>query len=79
MFYDPLFDLNRDGRIDAAEWAFMDEMLNPTSMDEYDDEIEDELDMAGLDYDDLSMMDEDEPREALEDAGLDPDDYYDEF
>ena len=78
MFYDPLFDLNRDGRIDAAEWAFMDEMLNPTSMDEYDDEIEDELDMAGLDYDDLSMMDEDERREALEDAGLDPDDYYDE-
>lgn len=23
MFYNPLFDLNRDGRIDACEFAFM--------------------------------------------------------
>lgn len=35
------------------------------------DEIEDE----GLDYDELEEMDEDERREALEEAGLDPDDY----
>ena len=34
--------------------------------------------MAGLDIDELEYMDEDERREALEDAGLDPDD-YDEF
>ena len=38
----------------------------------------DELEMAGLDVDELEYMDEDERREALEDAGLDPDD-YDEF
>ena len=31
--------------------------------------------MAGLDYDELLFMDEDERIEALEDAGLDPDDY----
>lgn len=31
--------------------------------------------MVGLDYDELSCMDEDERREVLEDAGLDPDDY----
>ena len=42
--------------------------------EEEDEEIE-ELEDAGLDYDDLEMMDEDERREAIEDAGLDPDDY----
>ena len=46
---------------------------------EEEDDLEDELEMAGLDIDELSDMDEDERREALEDAGLDPDDYDDEF
>ena len=46
---------------------------------EEDDELADELEMAGLDVDELEYMDEDERREALEDAGLDPDDYEDEF
>ena len=45
---------------------------------EEDDELVDELEMVGLDADELADMDEDERREALEDAGLDPDD-YDEF
>lgn len=44
---------------------------------EEDDELVDELEMAGLDIDELADMDEDERREALEDAGLDPDDYDD--
>ena len=44
------------------------------TLDEEDD-LEDELELAGLDIDDLADMDEDERREALEDAGLDPDDY----
>jgi hypothetical protein len=39
----------------------------------------DKLSIFGLDRFDLEMMDEDERREALEDAGLDPDDYEDEF
>lgn len=49
--------------------------------DDYDlefmdsDEIQEELEDAGLDLDDLEFMDPDERREALEDAGLDPDDY----
>ena len=46
---------------------------------EENDELADELEMAGLDVDELEYMDEDERREALEDAGLDPDDYDDEF
>lgn len=48
------------------------------SLEEDEDELADELEMAGLDIDVLADMDEDERREALEDAGLDPDD-YDEF
>ena len=49
------------------------------SLEEDEDELADELEMAGLDIDELEYMDEDERREALEDAGLDPDDYDDEF
>ena len=36
---------------------------------------ETELELSGLDPDELEFMDPDERREALEDAGLDPDDY----
>ena len=46
---------------------------------EEDDELVDGLEMAGIDIDELADMDEDERREALEDAGLDPDDYDNEF
>lgn len=42
--------------------------------DDYDYESDD-LDLYGLDRDELEMMSDDERREALEDAGLDPDDY----
>ena len=38
---------------------------------EEDDELVDELEMAGLDVDGIESMDEDERREALEDTGLD--------
>ena len=48
------------------------------ALEEDDDELMDEIEMAGLDADELEYMDEDERREALEDAELDPDD-YDEF
>lgn len=39
------------------------------------DDLVDEIEMAGLDVDELADMDDDERREALEDAGLDLDDY----
>ena len=38
------------------------------------DEI-DALEAAGLSYEELLLMDEDERREVLEAAGLDPDDF----
>ena len=52
--------------------------IGSDSLEEDEDELADELEMAGLDLDELADMDEDERREALEDAGMDPDD-YDEF
>lgn len=66
-----LFDFNHDGKMDAferaAEFAFLDEMIQ--------EEEKTEFEMSGLDADELEFMDPDERREALEDAGLDPDDY----
>ena len=49
-------------------------VVDGASDDETDD-LDDELEMAGLDRLELEFMDEDERREALEDAGLDPDDF----
>lgn len=43
--------------------------------DDSSEDFDDELEMAGLDRDELEFMAEDERREALEDAGLDSDDY----
>ena len=66
-----LFDFNHDGKMDAferaAEFAFLDEMMQ--------EEEKTEFEMSGLDADELEFMDPDERREALEDAGIDPDDY----
>lgn len=82
-------DLNRDGNVDAAEAYFGMEMLCSSreehealfgdagdfGEEEEETDFDDELEMAGLDRDELEFMDEDERLEALEDAGLDPDDF----
>ena len=81
-------DLDGDGKIDSTEKMFAEEMLC-TSREEHkalfgdagdfgDDTKEDfEMDAmaAGLDVDELELMDPDDRAEALEEAGLDPDDY----
>ena len=80
-------ELNRDGNVDAAEAYFGMEMLCSSREEhealygdagdfgeEEETDFDDELEMAGLDRDELEFMDEDERREALEDAGLNPDD-----
>lgn len=73
-FFGGLFDFDGNGKMDifesAAEFMFINDMLN--------DEKADEITAAGLDMDELSCMEEYERRTALEDAGLDPDD-FDEF
>lgn len=77
-------DLNSDGKIDGTEMMFAEEMLC-TSREEhealfgdvgdFEDDFEIDAMAAGLDVDELELMDPDDRAEALEEAGLDPDDY----
>ena len=82
--YDADFDFDEDGELDAYEYDVMNEVMfghdedsddSDDLEDELEDDLEDELTAAGLDMIELECMDEDERREALENAGLDPDDY----
>lgn len=71
-FFGDLFDFDHDGKLDsferAVDFAMFASLMN-------DEEAKTELELLGLDPDELEFMDADERREALEDAGLDPDDY----
>ena len=66
-----LFDFNGDGKMDsfekAAEFGMFMQMM--------DSQKNDELTAVGLNPEDLEDMGYFERREALEEAGLDPDDY----
>lgn len=69
--FDNLFDLNGDGKLDAFEkaaefGAFM-QMIDSVKKDE--------LIAVGLDPAELESMDDFERREAIKNAGLNPDDY----
>ena len=83
-----MFDRNRDGRLDhferAMEFEFLEELEREESSDccdDYDEKDEDydfdetELELAGIDPEELEYMDEDERREVLEEAGLSMDDF----
>ena len=81
---DEMFDFDRDGHLDPMERTMqldfelrmldddIDEDLDES--DEFFDELESE---TGIDRDEWEMMDDDERAEALEEAGLDPDDLDD--
>ena len=66
-----LFDFNHDGKMDAlehgAELGFIMQMM--------DAQKQNELTAAGINPQDLESMGYSERREALENAGLNPDDY----
>lgn len=66
---------------DGGEWSLINDTLfsDNISDDGSEDELEDELEMAGLSVDELELMDPDERRQTLEDAGFDADDFEDEF
>lgn len=68
-----MFDLNRDGKMDAferaTEFAFLDQMNGE------EDTSKTEFELSGLDASELEFMDAEERREALEEVGLDPDEY----
>ncbi len=66
-----LFDFNKDGNLDAFERAARFRAFIETEKDEK----RGELMAAGLDVQELREMDPFERREALEDAGFDPDEY----
>ena len=67
-FFGDLFDFNNDGKLDmfeqAADFAAFQQMIKQADFEE-----------SGLASNELEFMSEDERREALEDAGLEPDDY----
>ena len=67
-FFGNLFDFNHDGKLDGFERTA--DFVAFTSLMEDEEEK-----TSGLDPAELEFMDADERREALEDAGLDPDDY----
>lgn len=78
--FDKMFDFNRDGKLGvferATQFQVMNEMMRSEEADSFEDnEDEDVFADAGLDYDELELMDPDERREVLEDAGLDPDEF----
>lgn len=72
-FFGNTFDFNGDGKLDSMETAAdFGAFANLTGLG---GDTEDKLQSAGLDINELQMMDEDELKEALEDAGLDPEDF----
>lgn len=70
-----MFDFNNDGKLDIFEQAADFGMFMHMMEDSEKQEKAAEISAAGIDLDDLEVMDDDERREALEDAGLDPDDF----
>lgn len=81
-------DLNGDGEIDGTEMMFAQEMICSSREehealfgdagdfeDDANDDFETDAMLAGLDTDELEFMDSDERAEALEEAGLEADDY----
>lgn len=70
-----MFDFNRDEELNSLERATEFVFLNDMLCEEEAEEQMTELELSGLDVEELEFMDADERREALEEAGLDPDEY----
>ncbi len=68
-------DVNHNGEVDVFEAELIFGPVESTYCEEEEDGAEEVLVSVGLDRYDLEDMDEDERREALEDAGLAPDAY----
>ena len=78
-YFDKHFDLNGDGELDGFERAYREDFFDHYDDERFDREMNGDTDSDDdFDFGDLEDMDEDERREALEDAGYDPDDWDDE-
>ena len=71
------FDFDRDGSLDAGEALFAMNTFGVMAESRSSEEEQSlyELAAAGVDVASFDFMDADERREAIEYAGLDPDDY----
>lgn len=67
-FFGNLFDFNNDGKLDmfeqAADFTAFQQMIKQAELEE-----------SGIASNELEFMSDNERREALEDAGLESDDY----
>ena len=74
-----LFDFDEDGTLDAEEFTvgmMIIEDANEDEKESHENLVQrEEIEAAGLDYDDLENMDEEEREKVLREAGLDPDDF----
>lgn len=94
-FFDkPSFDFNGDGKEDVFETCMGLQMMAGSrkeaieltgddtfylGSDTIEEEVEEQTDTFGLNFDDLACMDASERREAIEEAGFDPDDFDDDL
>lgn len=74
-FLGSIFDLNHDGKMDIWERALEYDFITSMDTTEENEEELTELELAGIDPMELEYMNEEERREVLEEAGLDPDEY----
>ena len=77
---DSMFDFDRDGELNSTEKAMELDFLsggNSSNIFLNDDDLYQDLSFTGITKDEFELMDDDEKREALEDAGIDVDDYDD--
>ena len=73
---DSMFDFDRDGELNSTEKAMELDFLSGGNSSN-DDDLYQDLSFTGITKDEFELMDDDEKREALEDAGIDVDDYDD--
>ena len=77
--FDDLFDMNNDGKLDSFEetaaFAMMASLMDEAESNDESNDDRDVFGEAGLDYDELEMMDPEEREDVLEAAGLDPFDF----
>lgn len=77
---DKMFDFDRDGELNPIEKAMEFDFLSggtSSNISINDDNLYQDLSFTGITKDEFELMDDDEKREALEDAGIDLDDYDD--
>ena len=77
---DRMFDFDRDGELNSTEKAMELDFLsggNSSNISINDDGLYQNLSFTGITKDEFDLMDDAEKREALEDSGIDLDDYDD--